>query len=192
MSTPDRGVHVNVARIRPTGNVSYGPLAKDKSKKILRELEALRGNLTARLDRIEAALARQSSVEPASAPTPLKRVDLPETAPDPVAAPADLSTLPDGEIRVIVTPLRDLSLARAVESSLAQSDGIERATLRELRGDSAMIDVQAVDGVSVLGSLRRHLPVAFDVTGTDARSVTIALAQPGAEGAGGVAAPGNS
>lgn len=91
---------------------------------------------------------------------------------------------------MIVSPLRDLSLARAVETSLSQSEGIEHATLRELRGDSAIIDVRASEGVSVLGSLRRHLPVAFDVTGTDARSVTIALAQPGSQSPGGVAAPG--
>ena len=84
----------------------------------------------------------------------------------------------------------DLSLARAVETSLAASEGVERATLRELRGDSATIDVKADQGFSVAGALRRHLPVAFDVTESGDRLVTIALAQPGGLGEGGVAAPG--
>lgn len=164
-------------------------MSKDRSKKILNEIEALREELSKRLDQIEARLAPGTGA-----------VGVETDSTDSVVEPAE-STLPDparqhqsvaqsNEVRVIVSPLRDLSLARAVESSLAQSEGIEQATLRELRGDSATIDVVAAGGVSVVGALRRQLPVAFDVTDSDERSVTIDLAQPRAEEMGGVAAPG--
>ncbi len=92
---------------------------------------------------------------------------------------------------MVVRPLRDLSLARVVESALADTDGVHSATLRELRGDSATIDVEADAGISLISSLRRKLPVAFDVTDSDEKSVTIALAQPVAGREGGVAAPEN-
>lgn len=95
----------------------------------------------------------------------------------------------EGEVQVIVSPLRDLSLARVVEAALEETEGVDSAALRELRGDSATIDVQADEGISLVSSLRRKLPVAFDVTDSDERSVTIALAQPVAGREGGVAAP---
>ncbi len=167
-------------------------------------MAAFREEVLARLDRIEARLderaplpddsrspARPLHPDPRGPGIPDARPDSPLGEPPAAGLAGIPDSLPDGEIRVIVSPLRDLSLARAVESSLARSEGVEQATLRELRGDSATIDVRAGDGFSVLGSLRRHLPVAFDVTGSDERSVTIALAQPQAGSEGGVAANGN-
>lgn len=169
-------------------------MAKDRSKKILNEIAALREDVLARLDRLENRLNEAGTSHPAQLPglPPTDSGTVPGVAAarSPAHGQGTLGPLPAGELRVIVRPLRDLSLARAVETSLAGSEGVERATLRELRGDSATIDVKAGEGFSVAGALRRHLPVAFDVTESDDRSVTIALAQPGGPGEGGVAAPG--
>ena len=88
---------------------------------------------------------------------------------------------------MIIQPLHDLSLARVVEQALAETEGVEKSTLRELRGDSAVIDTRVDDGVSLITSLRRKLPVAFDVTDSDKGSFTIALAQPLGERTDGVA-----
>lgn len=90
---------------------------------------------------------------------------------------------------VIVKPIYDLSLARVVEDALAKTDGVEEASLRELRGDSATIDTTVLEGVSLVSSLRRKLPIAFDVVESSSDSVTIALAQPAGERTSGVAAP---
>ncbi len=68
------------------------------------------------------------------------------------------------QVTVVVEPLVDLSLARAVETSALDADGIEEVRLRALSGDSAMIDASVKPGVSVISALRRSLPVAFDVT----------------------------
>lgn len=81
-------------------------------------------------------------------------------------------------VTVVVRPLVDLSLARAVEASLADADGIEGVRLRALSGDSAMIDASVKPGVSVISALRRSLPVAFDVTEAEEHSVTIEMATP--------------
>ncbi len=191
-------------------------MAKDRSKEILKELKALRKEMSNRLDALESRL---------DAATASERVEIPEastgsassasvaaslpTAPSarhfspPPAVPAQAAggvgsaetgaerfrAPSEGEVQVIVSPLRDLSLARVVETALAETEGVQNATLRELRGDSATIDVQAEEGISLVSSLRRKLPVAFDVTDSDDRSVTIALAQPVASREGGVAAP---
>jgi len=167
-------------------------MAKDRSKKILKEIAALREDVLARLDRLENRLDEAGTTRPGAMPgtLPADPGAVPATVRPSAHEPGALGPLPDGELRVIVQPLRDLSLARAVETSLAASEGVERATLRELRGDSATIDVKADQGFSVAGALRRHLPVAFDVTESGDRLVTIALAQPGGLGEGGVAAPG--
>jgi hypothetical protein len=81
----------------------------------------------------------------------------------------------------VVRPLLDLSLARAVESSLSETAGIESARLTSLSGDSAVIDTMVSPGVSVISTLRQSLPVAFDVTDSSENSVTIELARPEAE-----------
>ncbi|MGK2932096.1 MAG: hypothetical protein ACSLFD_04925 [Solirubrobacterales bacterium] len=93
----------------------------------------------------------------------------------------------DRDIKVVIQPLHDLSMARIVEQALAETEGVESSNLRELRGDSATIDARVDEGVSLITSLRRKLPVAFDVTDSDKGSFTIALAQPVSEGTDGVA-----
>ncbi|MBN8866935.1 MAG: hypothetical protein J0H98_05240 [Solirubrobacterales bacterium] len=167
-------------------------MAKDRSKEILKEVRSLREELTSRLDALEARLAGA----PPAAP-PISAV--PDSTPDPIPLPVgdqatarnnDSFELPtSGEVRVIVRPLHDLSLARVVEDALANTEGVEEASLRELRGDSATIDTKVGDGVSLISSLRRKLPVAFDVTESSKDSVTIALAQPMGGRESGVAAP---
>jgi len=90
-------------------------------------------------------------------------------------------------VTVKIQPLNDLGMARVVESALADTEGVENASLRELRGDSAIIDARVSDGVPLISSLRRKLPIAFDVTDSDRGSFTIALTQPEYQRTGGVA-----
>lgn len=171
-------------------------LAKDRSKEILKEIRGLREELSARLDALEARIGSTPGSGPASdqeSPgSALPGVPV-ESAAVPAAAPAPVNNnfeLPSGgDVRVIVQPLHDLSLARVVEDALANTEGVEGASLRELRGDSATIDAKVEEGVSLISSLRRKLPVAFDVTESSSDSVTIALAQPMGGRDSGLAAP---
>lgn len=173
-------------------------MAKDRSKEILKEIRNLREELSARLDAIEsrAGINQQSGSFPAVSDStdpgsslpgiPVGESSVPAAAP----APVENFELPTGgDVRVIVRPLHDLSLARVVEDALANTEGVEEASLRELRGDSATIDTKVGEGVSLISSLRRKLPVAFDVTESSGDSVTIALAQPMGGRESGVAAP---
>lgn len=173
-------------------------VAKDRSKEILKEIRNLREELSARLDAIEARAGagrfpESSSGFPDSAAPGASLPGIPVSnsgIPDPAPAVNDNFELPTGgEVRVIVRPLHDLSLARVVEDALANTEGVNEASLRELRGDSATIDTKVDEGVSLISSLRRKLPVAFDVTESSSDSVTIALAQPMGGRESGVAAP---
>jgi hypothetical protein len=183
-------------------------LAKDRQKEILREIREMRKDLEGRLDKIEARIdsggrREAASVSPSSVPslpakavrppTPVRSEPVPAPAPTPpsdhgpgvpgVDRPSGLVPPSPGsrerDVSVIVQPLSDLSLARVVERALAETEGVESSSLRELSGDSAVIDTRVDEGVSLIGSLRRKLPVAFDVTESDQGSFTIALAQPG-------------
>lgn len=202
--------------VRLTGDITGRTLAKDRSKQILKELKSLRKEMSSRLDALESRIDSISApVEPEHqgipevtsdptvrslpgvSPVPGRHFSPPPRVPAQAAggvgsaeSGAERFRAPsEGEVQVVVSPLRDLSLARVVETALAETEGVENATLRELRGDSATIDVVAHEGISLISSLRRKLPVAFDVTDSDERSVTIALAQPVAGRDGGVAAP---
>jgi hypothetical protein len=173
-------------------------VAKDRSKEILKEIRSLREELSARLDAIESrigtnGLSGSSAVFPDSTDPADSLPGVPLGDPViPVASTPSISEfeLPSGgDVRVVVRPLHDLSLARVVEDALANTEGVEEASLRELRGDSATIDTKVGEGVSLISSLRRKLPVAFDVTESSSDSVTIALAQPMGGRESGVAAP---
>lgn len=179
---------------------SIGSLvAKDRSKEILKEIRNLREELSSRLDALEAragvnhhpdsfSAVPDSTVPGSSLPgIPVGNPGIPAAAPATVNDNFELPT--GGDVRVIVRPLHDLSLARVVEDALANTEGVEEASLRELRGDSATIDTKVGEGVSLISSLRRKLPVAFDVTESSSDSVTIALAQPMGGRESGVAAP---
>jgi len=82
------------------------------------------------------------------------------------------------EVSVVVRPLADLSLARAVESCLGNSDGIDEVRLKSLSGDAAAFSAVVQPGVSVVSALRRNLQVAFDVTESNDDSVSIELVRP--------------
>lgn len=164
-------------------------LAKTKKQDILREIRELRRELSSRLDALEAHLgapshSRVSPVSDSPSPTPSLPVKPPRA--DKVTNTGfQLPT--DRDIKVVIQPLHDLSMARIVEQALAETEGVESSNLRELRGDSATIDARVDEGVSLITSLRRKLPVAFDVTDSDKGSFTIALAQPVGERSDGVA-----
>lgn len=171
----------------------WSQVPKDRSKEILKEIRKLREELTGRLDALEArnglrtdSDTRNSIQAPTDTALPLP----PGLGIAGHAQSHENFELPgSGDVRVIVRPLYDLSLARVVEDALANTEGVEAASLRELRGDSATIDTRVSEGVSLISSLRRKLPVAFDVTDSSRDSVTIALAQPMGGRESGVAAP---
>ena len=167
-------------------------MAKDRSKEILKEIRSLREELTARLDALEArnGYANSHVGESVFNDSTSGATSLPVGLPVTPAVSQESFELPSsGEVSVIVRPLHDLSLARVVEDALANTEGVEEASLRELRGDSATIDTKVGEGVSLITSLRRKLPVAFDVTESSSNSVTIALAQPMGGRESGVVAP---
>jgi hypothetical protein len=157
---------------------------KDRSKDILKEIKALRKELNGRLDALES---RFGPARPASAPLSSSPPASPSLPKDDLTPVKTFQHPTDRDVSVIIQPLHDLSLARVVEQALAETEGVEKSTLRELRGDSAVIDTRVDEGVSLITSLRRKLPVAFDVTDSDKGSFTIALAQPVGERTDGVA-----
>jgi hypothetical protein len=75
-----------------------------------------------------------------------------------------------------VRPLVDVGLARAIEDSLSDTEGIESARLSSLSGDSAVIQALVSPGISVVNTLRRRLPVAFDVIESSDHAISIELA----------------
>jgi hypothetical protein len=159
-------------------------LSKDRSKDILKEIKSLRRELTGRLDALEARLGPARSGKSPISNSTKAAPSLPSEGKEPIKT---FQHPTDRDVSVIIQPLHDLSLARVVEQALAETEGVEKSTLRELRGDSAVIDTRVDEGVSLITSLRRKLPVAFDVTDSDKSSFTIALAQPLGERTDGVA-----
>jgi hypothetical protein len=149
------------------------------------ELKNLGDELRARLDEIDRRLRALEGDRPSAIsteiPSALERALGHESAPQPRE---DLRT-----VTVTITPLHDVSKVRVVEAALASIDGVEAASLRELHGDAAQIDVKVLGDIPLISGLRRTLPVAFDVSASDHSSFTIALAQPGVAREGGVAAP---
>ncbi len=146
--------------------------------------------MESRLDRLEAASGAEMKQAPSVQETEVSGAAVSARPRAPVASgppaavaegsPVNLSA-PGSSPRpftVVVRPLVDLSLAKAVETSLSDSDGIDQVRLRALRDDSAVIEASVSPGVSVVSALRRSLPVAFDVTEADQDSVSLELARP--------------
>lgn len=147
----------------------------DDNKAILTELKALGDDLRARLDSLDGRVQALEGGSPAPA--------------SPATSPIDEQPGEPGHvITVTVSPLGDVSRVRVVEDALIEIDGVRSATLLELHGDAARLDVTTDKDVRLISGLRRTLRVAFDVSESDNSSVTIALAQPRAESGGGVAA----
>jgi hypothetical protein len=171
-------------------------LSKDRSKEILREISSLRRDLEGRLDAIEARLDPPSgkpdpggpaaSVSTFSLPAePGSQQTRPAVHPPAHGEGAARSVWPAAaasgaprEVTLTVRPLVDVELTRAIETSLADTEGIESARLASLSGDSAVIQALVAPGVSVVQTLRRRLPVAFDVTESSDNAISISLASP--------------
>ncbi len=162
-------------------------MSKDSTKQILRELKKLRKELGGRLDHLES---RIDDISGTSA-KPRQTFDAPpisqSSKANGVTSRQSFTGPTERDVTVKIQPLNDLGMARVVESALADTEGVENASLRELRGDSAIIDARVSDGVPLISSLRRKLPIAFDVTDSDRGSFTIALTQPESQRPGGVA-----
>jgi hypothetical protein len=165
-------------------------VSKDRSKEILREISSLKRELEGRLDAIEARMgpsppeaepASGASVSTFSLPAGSEVKPAGRSMPAAVTSDATLSAVapsgPPWEVLLSVRPLVDVGLARAIESSLNETDGIESARLMSLSGDSAVIQALVASGVSVVNTLRRRLPVAFDVTESSDHAISIELAR---------------
>ncbi len=128
---------------------------------------------------INAIPGTAEDVEEAAALAGLPGIETDDSAAEPGPEPDDVdSSIGSEAVDVVLTPLLDISLARAVVSALNESEGVKRAALREVRADAAVIDTAVDPGVSVVAVLRSRLPVSFKVAESDSRSVTITLAQP--------------
>lgn len=157
-----------------------------EENEILTQIKELGDELRSRLDemdhrlsRIEAELVTPAGSPELAAPTPLR------------ASQGYVESDPAEPLRtmaVTVRPLHDVSRVRVVEAAFEAIDGVESTSLQTLSGDAAHLEVKAREDVGLIGGLRRTLRVAFDVSESDDSSFTIALAQPGAERGGGVAA----
>jgi hypothetical protein len=88
---------------------------------------------------------------------------------------------PTTTVEVTINPLHDVSRVRVVEAALAAIEGVEAVSLQTLSGDTAELRVDVQENVSLIGGLRRTLPLAFDVSQSEGSSFTIALVQPIAE-----------
>jgi hypothetical protein len=154
-------------------------LSKDRSKEILREISLLRRDIENRLEAIEDRLGVDPP-DPSPKPGPSVSTSTFASTPQPPAPVGDAgNTAVSGPVRdvtVTVRPLTDVGLARAVENSLSETDGIESARLTSLTGDSAIIHAVVGSGVSVVRTLRQTLPVAFDVIESSDHAVSIELA----------------
>jgi hypothetical protein len=98
-----------------------------------------------------------------------------------VQAPPPAPTHP---IEITISPLTDVAHVSVVEAALRAIDGVQVVTLQSLKGDGAEVVVEAQEGVSLIGGLRRTLPVAFDVSDADNSSFTLGLVQPAVEAKG--------
>jgi hypothetical protein len=94
----------------------------------------------------------------------------------PPAAPVPTTT-----VEVTINPLHDVSRVRVVEAALTAIEGVEVVSLQTLSGDTAELRVDVQENVSLIGGLRRTLPLAFDVSQSEGSAFTIALAQPVAD-----------
>lgn len=168
-------------------------MSKDRSKAILKEIRALRHEVDLRFRRVEEALGIDGPRHSGSNESPsIAEVKVPSEAPSRKGAvqtgtqrtpPKSLSR--ERDVVVTISPLSDLGLVRVVEKTIADTEGVSSAALRELTAESAILDVRVQEGVSVISAMRRDLPVAFDVVESDDSSYTIALARPaGSEASG--------
>ena len=145
----------------------------------------MRNDLEARLSSIEMQLAALSpdSVTDKPVPSVSESSYAPQAAAAPAAAPVEASPFVSSrrkatrDVTVSVRPLVELSLARAVESTLADTEGVESAKLTSISGDSAVVHAVVGQGISVVASLRQNLPVAFDVIESSDHAISIELAE---------------
>jgi hypothetical protein len=157
-----------------------------EENEILTQIKLLGDDLRSRLDdmdrrlrRIEADLAAPPEPAQLSAHTHLaatnSRADFDPSAP--------LRT-----VAVTIRPLHDVSRVRVVEAAFDAIEGVESTSLQTLSGDAAHLEVKVREDVGLIAGLRRTLQLAFDISESNDSSLTIALAHPGAEREGGVAA----
>ncbi len=127
-----------------------------------------------RLRRIETLnqprLVDSAPIEPTPAPAP---VPVPEAQYVPPVPPP-----PTTAVKMTINPLGDVSRVRVVEGALLAIDGVEAVSLQTLSGDTAELQAMVQENVSLIGGLRRTLPLAFDVTQSDDTTFAITLAEP--------------
>jgi hypothetical protein len=84
-------------------------------------------------------------------------------------------------VAITITPLYDVAHVSVIEAALGAIVGVDSVTLQSLKGEGAEVVVDVQEGVSLIGGLRRTLPVAFDVSDADTSSFTLGLVQPAIE-----------
>jgi hypothetical protein len=160
-----------------------------EENEILTQIKALGDDLRSRLDDMDRRL-RKIEEEVSTPPAPAQLASHAHlTAADNTPTPAEHDpTSPVRSVAVTISPLHDVSKVRVVEAAFDAIDGVESTSLQTLSGDAAHLEVKAHEDVALISGLRRTLQLAFDVSESEGSSFTVALAQPGAERGGGVAA----
>jgi tetrahydromethanopterin S-methyltransferase subunit G len=128
-----------------------------------------------RLQRVESEMSAPPAVN-ADAAQPaafLREPQVRQVAPAP--------QVPTHKIKMTISPLTDVAHVSVVEAALRAIVGVEAVTLQSLKGDGAELEVDVQEDVSLIGGLRRTLPVAFDVNDADNSSFTLSLVQPAAD-----------
>jgi tetrahydromethanopterin S-methyltransferase subunit G len=177
-----------------------GPMFEENE--VLTQIRALRQEVGSRLDdmdqrlrKIEAELASPAMQGFGSrldeVDRRLQRVESELSAPFANAVPSGSFTpeprveqappVPTHTVQMTISPLNDVAHVSVVEAALRAIVGVESATLQSLKGDGAEIAVEVQEDVSLIGGLRRTLPVAFDVSEADDSSFTLGLVQPAGE-----------
>jgi hypothetical protein len=111
-------------------------------------------------------------------PAPQNGTFTPESQNRHYAVEPQAPPVPTHPVEITISPLTDVAHVSVVEAALRAIAGVEAVTLQSLKGDGAEVAVDVQDGVSLIGGLRRTLPVAFDVSDAGESSFTLGLVQP--------------
>jgi hypothetical protein len=185
-------------------NIQIGFDSMPEENEILTQIKALRQEVGTRLDDMDQRLHKVET--DLSSPATqgfgsrleeidlrLRRIESQFLPPVVVSAPIEATpAIPDRQVeyappvptttvKMTVNPLGDVSRVRVVEGALLAIVGVEAVSLLTLSGDTAELQVGVQEDVSLIGGLRRTLPLAFDVSQSDSSTFAIKLAEPLAE-----------
>jgi hypothetical protein len=166
-------------------------LVKQQIDELLRVRELLRESLRAVLGHCERAL---SVLEHGAPSLPAAAADMAASAAASGTAAASVAasegavaslqidlrpSVYSGSVSLRVGPFTDISQVDTLEIALLQVPGAERVEIKEFAGRDAVAELRLYQPVRLTEELQRVLPFAFEVTGGDAASLTLLVADGG-------------